>query len=541
MCHNYATEPSTPINIHRLEYELRNHPDRSFVKSLIDGLTFGFHTGVDTTISGKTEFPNLMSAKTYPSFVSDQINNDVLKGYLIGPFKKPPFSQYRVNPIGVAIRKFSGKKRRIDDLSWPHGDQEAVSLNSTIDKETFSLKYVKLDDAIFILNQLGKSSMLCKTDIVDAFKLVPISKHLWHLYGIKWKGMYYFSVRLPFGNRSSPKIFNQLSSAIVWIAKNNYNVKWLLHLLDDFLAISPPYQNPEATMQALLSVFKDLNIPISAQKTEGPTVSLIWLGLNLDSFNMKIFLPLDKKSRILDMLSQFMDKRSCTKREVLSLLGHLNFASRAVPAGRSFVSRLIECSCSKPNLNDIVFLTEESLRDIDMWFHLLQEWNGVSMFLENDAQVAQKLHIETDASGLGYAGIFKSHYFQGKWPAELCISPQTGISIAFQELYPIVVAARLWGSEWTRKRIIFLSDNQAAVYALNKGRSPSPLIMKLIRTLVITATKNSFMYTASYLAGFLNETADSLSRFQETRFRELAPYADTHPTQLPDMSDIMEN
>ncbi len=176
-----------------------------------------------------------------------------------------------------------------------------------------------------------------------------------------------------------------------------------------------------------------------------------------------------------------------------------------------------------------------------MWFQLLREWNGVSMFLENDAKLASGLQIETDASGIGYAGIFRSHYFQGHWPPELCISPGNGISIAFQELYPIVVAARLWGSQWTRKRIIFLSDNQAAVHAINKGRSPSPAIMKLIRTLVITATKDSFMYTASYLAGHLNATADSISRFQNARFRDLAPHADTHPTQLPDMSDIMGN
>ncbi len=317
---------------------MRNHPDRSFVNNLIQGLTNGFDTGVDTSISGQTEFPNLMSAKIHPSFISDQIDKDVSKGYLIGPFRKPPYSQYRVNPIGVAIRKFSGKKRRIDDLSWPHGEQEAVSLNSTIDKEIYSLKYVRLDDAISILNELGKSTTLCKTDVVDAFKLVPISKNLWHLYGIKWKGLYYFSVRLPFGSRSSPKIFNMLSSAIVWIAKNNYNIQWLLHLLDDFLAMSPPHQNPEVTMQALLSVFKNLNIPISPQKTEGPTVSLIWLGLNLDTLNMKIFLPLDKKSRILDILNNFLNKKTCTKRELLSLLGHLNFACRAVPAGRSFVS-----------------------------------------------------------------------------------------------------------------------------------------------------------------------------------------------------------
>jgi hypothetical protein len=33
--------------------------------------------------------------------------------------------------------------------------------------------------------------------------------------------------------------------------------------------------------------------------------------------------------------------------------------------------------------------------------------------------------------------------------------------MAFLELYPIVVAAVLWGHLWTSKRILFLCDNEA--------------------------------------------------------------------------------
>ena len=204
-------------------------------------------------------------------------------------------------------------------------------------------------------------------------------------------------------------------------------------------------------MDSLLQVFSDLKVPISPQKTEGPSFSLVWLGLSINTFT--IFLPLDKKSRILDILQKFLNRRRCSKRELLSLLGHLNFASRAIPAGRSFVSRLIQCSCSQPHLDSIVELSSESVRDIDMWFQLLKHWNGVSVFLENDICTSQSLQIETDASGLGFDGIYKSHYFQGKWPPGLEISPGSGISIAFQELYPIVVAAKLWGSQWVSKRI----------------------------------------------------------------------------------------
>jgi len=38
-----------------------------------------------------------------------------------------------------------------------------------------SLSYVHLDDAIKVIYNYGRGSILCKTDISDAFKQVPIS------------------------------------------------------------------------------------------------------------------------------------------------------------------------------------------------------------------------------------------------------------------------------------------------------------------------------------------------------------------------------
>jgi len=77
-------------------------------------------------------------------------------------------------------------------------------------------------------------TLLCKTDICDAFKLLPIRKDQWHLYGIKWNGQYYFYQRLDFGCRSSPVLFDHLSKTICWIMQHNYGIEHVLHLLDDF-------------------------------------------------------------------------------------------------------------------------------------------------------------------------------------------------------------------------------------------------------------------------------------------------------------------
>jgi hypothetical protein len=107
------------------------------------------------------------------------------------------------------------------------------------------------------------------------------------------------------------------------------------------------------------------------------------------------------------------------------------------------------------------------------------------------------------------------------------------ISIAFQELYPIVVAAVLWGASWARKRILFHCDNQATVHILNKGRSPCKSIMKLMRRLVIVAATSNFHFLATHVPGRTNQIADALSRLNLQKFRQLAPEAAPEPCQVP--------
>ena len=91
--------------------------------------------------------------------------------------------------------------------------------------------------------------------------------------------------------------------------------------------------------------------------------------------------------------------------------------------------------------------------------------------------------------------------------------------MAFLELYPIVVAAMLWGSEWNGKQILFYCDNEATVHIINKGRSKIQCIMRLMRRLTWCAASGNVIITAKHIPGINNDVADALSRFQIDRFR----------------------
>ena len=62
-------------------------------------------------------------------------------------------------------------------------------------------------------------------------------------------------------------------------------------------------------MAILTMIFNRLRIPIATYKTVGPTVQLQYLGIILDTDSMEARLPLDKLTRIREMLHQFESKQ----------------------------------------------------------------------------------------------------------------------------------------------------------------------------------------------------------------------------------------
>ena len=124
------------------------------------------------------------------------------------------------------LHKENIQKRKILmlDLSAPYNDHD-MSINCLIDRDKCSMAYIKIDDAIKIITQYGISTLLCKYDISDAFKIIPVTSDQWPLFCMKWKSSQYYYVRLSFGCRNSPIIIDTLSRAICCIAEKNYKIK----------------------------------------------------------------------------------------------------------------------------------------------------------------------------------------------------------------------------------------------------------------------------------------------------------------------------
>ena len=79
-----------------------------------------------------------------------------------------------------------------------------------------------------------------------------------------------------------------------------------------------------------------------------------------------------------------------------------------------------------------------------------------------------------------------------------------GVSIAFKELLPIVVACMAWGREWKGQVIVAHCDNTAAVEVVNAGYSKDKMLMHLLRTLFWVQAHWEVVVKAEHIPGHNN-------------------------------------
>ena len=298
-------------------------------------------------------------------------------------------SRFRVVPKHYQ----SDKWRLIVDLSHPKGH----SVNDGIPESLCSLKYITIDDAINQVLLLGSGTLMAKIDIQSAFRLLPVHAADRHLLQIKWDNLIFVDTCLPLGLRSAPKLFNILADLLQWISQQQ-GVSYIMMI---FLPLAL------TNVSIIKECCEILGIPLALERVEGPSTSLS-LGIVIDTVHMQLHLPPDKLIRIRNLISTWLSKKSATKREILSLVGLLQHATKAVRCGRTFVSRMYATVAKVQQLDYHTRLNKDFCSDLYWWHTFLITWNGYSL---RSITAKPDFCIQTDASGSWGCGA----YFNGKW------------------------------------------------------------------------------------------------------------------------------
>ena len=324
----------TPVKSDRLLALLKDYNP-----SDIEFLRTGFSAGFRLHFEGSRqnfEAKNLKSALENPKAVDLKLKKELEARRVAGPFACTPFQPFRVSPLGIVPKKIPNEFRLIHHLSYPNG----FSVNDGIASEHSSVSYSTTDDAITLIKQAGRGSFMAKTDIKNAFRLLPIHPDDYGLLGMKWKGLYYYDKCMPMGCSSSCLTFEKFSTAVEWIAKQRLKIDHILHLLDDFLMAALSKELCQFYLDLFLKLCSYLGIPIAPGKTIGPATTICFAGI--DSISMEARLPLEKVEKCRTLLLGFLTRKKVTLKEIQSLTGVLNFACSVVKPGRAFLRRLID-------------------------------------------------------------------------------------------------------------------------------------------------------------------------------------------------------
>ena len=155
---------------------------------------------------------------------------------------------------------------------------------------------------------------------------------------------------------------------------------------------------------------------------------------------MMAHLPPDKLHRIRSLLTSWLKKKKATKREILSLVGLLQHATKVVKPGRTFVARMYSEAACLRRLSLFTRLSDGFRSDLRWWYLFVHAWNGVSFLECSMTPQPPDIFIETDASGSwGCGALFNNLWFQLKWSTEW-----KPIDIMAKELVPIVISCAIW-------------------------------------------------------------------------------------------------
>ena len=493
------------LNPSRIRQALALYPDPEFVDMLCNIATHGARIGYEGPLNVRMRRHNHQSAHANSSVVSEAVMKELEKGRIASLQQLPEF--YFCSPVGVVPKRTDGIQtgwRLIFDLSCPDGK----SVNDGIPVDYGTISYEALDTAIRMVAKAGRGAKMIKRDLKSAFRFIPVSSlDRWCLI-FEWEGQFYVELFLPFGLRTSPRIFNLFSEAIHWVLETIYG--WMVsHYLDDFFGVFPADTEPDGPSQIFDATLGEFGFVKANEKDEWGTV-VTHLGFQFDSDLMEVRLPPNKHARAIKAVSDLLSLKSAVPQASLEeTLGFLSHCCQVIPLGRPFLRQLFSLLKRKSHYRRIR-LNSEVKQDLRWWKLFLSSWSTISLI-----QLSRPVfYVSTDASGLkGIGGVYDRRIFSSRVPTR-----HKAKHINWKEMFAVLHALILWHREWINGSIDVACDNTAVVGGINKRSIVGPAIRPL-RAILLIAAVFDIEIKAHWIPTEENVIADAASRHD---FKKLA-------------------
>jgi len=275
--------------------------------------------------------------------------------------------------------------------------------------------------------------------------------------------------------------------------------------------------------QRTLRILRQLGLITSPEKTTESVPVLEVTGCVIDCPQLMLRLPEDKRQRLVDAVSEYLDTKLATRQQLDSLVGRMYNAGKAIRPARLFIKNIAQFKDSLLGHSEEQHkLPSEALYELEWWQKLLHEWNGSSVMVSFDYDSRA---LVTDASPYGGGARWSGEAFGVAWPASVLAEARAlgKLSTGFLELYAVLLAAETWSKQWTGLRIAVVTDSITVRNGINNLKAAAKPILELVRRLFLVCVRSQCDLRSFYVPSAANP-ADALSRLQTKEFFAKYPW-----------------
>lgn len=366
--------------------------------------------------------------------------------------------------------------------------------------------HFKMEDHRTAAKLIPKDGYLATIDLKESYLLVPMSeKHRKYLRFQFGQKTYQFNA-LPYGLSVAPRVFTKIMREVVNHLRHR-GFKSVI-FLDDLLCVGDSYEECNLNVTETINLLKCLGFVINYDKSVlVPQKECKFLGFMFNTSSMSIYLPIDKKLRILDLVKKHLKLPTCTIREVSQLIGTLTSACPAIKYGWLYtkeIERQKYLALKKSNSYETkVRLPDTILPD-------LRWWEQNIMNSENSMRPDEnfKLEIFSDASRTGWGGYCNGSRVHGSWKQDELVS-----HINYLELLAVFLSLKCFAKSMSHCSLLLRIDNTTAISYVNRmGGIQFPHLNKLAKDIWQWCEMRRIWLFASYINTKENKEADQESR-----------------------------
>ena len=190
-------------------------------------------------------------------------------------------------------------------------------------------------------------------------------------------------------------------------------------------------------------------------------------GIKVNTLTLTLEIPEDKWAEIQELLNSW-EKKWASLKDVQVLAGALNFACRCVKSGRVYLSCILNFLRTLPKTGRRLVLKSVKL-DVQWWIDLAPLFNGISLMTETQwSEIDATMSSDSCLSGGGIFNSLTVEFIHWVFPEKI---KELKPNINQLECLMVVIALKMWGKQFSRKKLRIHCDNLVTVEFINSGSS----------------------------------------------------------------------